>query len=420
MGNLTKSIVLVIVALFLTSLVTVPSAILVKAETTWSVQTIDKNAVGAGFIAVDSNNNPHIVYRDYFLGNETGYVMYASWNGSNWSIQQVTSDFGAMDFALDSHNNPHILCCNGTDLRDLVYASWTGLNWTFQIVESQLYYLQYAALALDSDGNPHIAYSFLRVVENQTVIGEGYVLKYASWTNSGWHFERVDSGITDKPFSLAIDSAGIEHIMYLQSQELVYAVSSSSGWNKQTVLENDPWVSNMVLDSSGYPNFIYLLKSLDDPDNAFMFCRWNGSDWSSQEVTSNGTFNSINFGFLALDQHNYPHIDFCNNHALMYATWNGTNWDIQKVVESNASGPGPLKIDSKGNPHISYGGTWTVYSLSYQMYASTAETSGNLPSQPNIPITIAVTVVVVLAAVIVLLFLYNRYRKTLSQNKPNV
>jgi hypothetical protein len=415
-----KKTALLLILLFANSIVILPLAN-IKAQlqeneypneltiSSWSIKTIDENAVGAGLIDVDSNNQPHIAYDDYYLNNETQALRYASLNNSGWGIQTVTSQYGAWDFALDSQNNPHILCVNGSDLRDLVYASWTGSNWTFQTVESQLYSNQNAALALDSAGNPHVAYSYLRVVENQTVIGEGYVLKYASWTNSGWHFEIIDSDIAAyEPFSLSLDAAGKAHIMYFQSQKLVYAVSSSSGWNKQTVLENVPF-GNMVLDSNGYPDFIYL-STLDDPDNALMFSRWNGSAWSTQEVTSNGSFNSINFGFLALDSYNYPHIDFHNNDALMYAAWNGTSWNIQTVTSTNTSAPGPLVIDSVGNPHISYGGIWTGYFRSYAMYATTAKE--NFSSAPNSFSIIVPIALVVLIIAVVCLLLFRRHRKT--------
>jgi hypothetical protein len=397
-------------ALLLVLMLTASFMNIVKAGPSWNIQTIDEDAVGAGLIAVDSNNQPHIAYNDYFENNESRALKYASRNISGWNIQTVTSQLGIWDFKLDAHNNPHFLCANSTDLRDLIYVSWRESNWTFQTIESQLYSNYYAALALDSAGNPHVVYSFLRVVENQTVIGEGYVLKYASWTTSGWHFETVDSGIaTYEPFRLAIDSAGKAHIMYIQSQKLVYAVSTSSGWNTQAVLENVPF-GNMVLDSNGYPNFIYISKSFDDSDNILMYSRWNGSAWSTQEVTSNGSFNSINFGFLALDSYNYPHIDFHNNDALMYAAWNGTHWNIQTVISTNTAAPGPLVIDSIGTPHISYGGVWTLHGRSYAMYATTATE----PEQKSPTSTFPVLVVLASAILVIILavFIYLVKKKT--------
>jgi len=104
----------------------------------------------------------------------------------------------------------------------------------------------------------------------------------------------------------------------------------------------------------------------------------------------------------------------------MYARWNGTNWDAQKVVESNASGPGPLIIDSKGNPHISYRGAMTFDARFYQMYGSTTESTSTLPSQTNIPHNHCCHSGCCLSYYHCTSFSYNRYWKPISQNKPNV
>jgi hypothetical protein len=87
-------------------LATFCSAVPAHAALTWNIQTIDKNStIGAGAIAVDSNNNPHIAYTHIENGT---YVTYASWNGSSWNTQNVTMGY-VIDFKLDSNNNPHIL-----------------------------------------------------------------------------------------------------------------------------------------------------------------------------------------------------------------------------------------------------------------------------------------------------------------------
>ena len=152
-SSLTVSIVL---------LMTLFSAVLAHAALTWSIQTIDTNSpIGAGVIAVDSNNNPHIAYNhvERYVENKPEYVMYASWDGSSWNTQNVTAGY-VIDFKLDSNNNPHILYGgypNGY-LGALMYASWTGTEWRFQIVAQDDWYGGSGSLALDSHGNPHVAY----------------------------------------------------------------------------------------------------------------------------------------------------------------------------------------------------------------------------------------------------------------------
>ena len=76
----------------------------------WTIQTLDPNTDDLQPycpIVVDPNNNPHIAYTDKDFG-----VTYASWNGSSWSIQNVTGGT-VFALALDAYNNPHILSDGG-------------------------------------------------------------------------------------------------------------------------------------------------------------------------------------------------------------------------------------------------------------------------------------------------------------------
>ncbi len=151
-----KTLALLLVALFLTSLVTLSSAVTVQAASTWSIQTVDKNASDSSVIALDSNNKPHIVCDSYqgrdYPGNYN--IMYARLNGSNWNIQTAIPGAVCFDFVLDSDNSPHILYFNRI-AQGLMYASYRASNWTTQIVDKEGFT---GTLALDSADNPHIAY----------------------------------------------------------------------------------------------------------------------------------------------------------------------------------------------------------------------------------------------------------------------
>jgi hypothetical protein len=177
------------------------SALPIQAAPTWNIQTIDTNASGyelSPIIALDSNNNPHILYD----GN-----MYASWDGSGWNVQVLTSITYGLDLVLDSKNNPHIIYAQ--DALGLMYDSWTGANWTSQNVDISGAGL--GSVALDSSGNPHIAY-------RENYLDNFTVLKYASWTGSNWNIQTIASSDSENNYygdlSLALDSKNNPHIMY--------------------------------------------------------------------------------------------------------------------------------------------------------------------------------------------------------------
>ncbi len=66
MGTASKSYALVLVALFLTSLVTISSTLSTQAAPTWNTQLVDGRGAG-GSIAIDSHGNPHIVYAYWYI-----------------------------------------------------------------------------------------------------------------------------------------------------------------------------------------------------------------------------------------------------------------------------------------------------------------------------------------------------------------
>jgi hypothetical protein len=126
------------------------------AATSWNIQTVDANgAFGSGVsTALDSKDKPHLCYIAYVDGyyRNPAYLTYASWNGSDWNIQNVTANIhsiGYTSLALDSNDNPHITYEWG----ELKYASWTGEDWNIQNVGSER---GLGSLVLDSADRPHI------------------------------------------------------------------------------------------------------------------------------------------------------------------------------------------------------------------------------------------------------------------------
>ena len=188
--------------LLLSTLLVTFLAVPAHAELSWNVQTVDKDAAGIGYgfcpIVVDSDDNPHIAY------SGAPYARYASWNGSGWTTQQLSSTAFVHDLALDANGNPYITLGN-------YYAMWNGSGWDTQAFTSDGGV--FSSLAFDSSDNPHIAYI------------TGDELKYASQSGSNWTIQTVttDKNLPsidiDMRLSLALDSSdtpyNVLHLLFL-------------------------------------------------------------------------------------------------------------------------------------------------------------------------------------------------------------
>jgi hypothetical protein len=358
-------------------------------DVAWSVERVDPNAgFGNGLsLAVDSADVPHMVY----VGTENGtyfvqgtnfkiyrqHLVYASLGSSGWDTQTIENlnyndsiaiDVGSVSYsalAFDSQNNPHVAFSVYTMANresTLKYASWTGTAWSIQTVD----YGSGGVLALDSSGNPHISYT-----------GENGSLKYATRTGTNWTTQTIDPQPNNFPAAfqyLALDSEGNPNIIYClggSNASIKWAFADSSGWTIKTAVPNAnaTRISNLVLDDRGHPRFAYV----NGWNNSLLYERWNGSAWIGQKV-------SVIYpdwsNFLRLDSNGNPHVTYNLDMHLMYAVWTGLGWDTQEVSSTagNLGYPVPFELDSKGNPHLGYLSYRDSFSLTpveaYVVYAT--------------------------------------------------
>jgi hypothetical protein len=270
-----------------------------------------------------------------------------------WDIQTLDDvNIFSTSIALDSQGNPHIAYTTqeGDLLDSLHYASWTITGWVTELVDDVPAVV--TSLALDSQDRPHICYTTVG-------IGDGS-LHYAHWTGTDWAIGSPDS-IVDTNYvsdcSLALDSQDRPHVCYIApgvvGHELQYAWLTDTGWD-HSLSTFDP--------ESGYPNSCSLaLDNLNSPHIAFAtsggpftvhYYHLVGGSWDD-EVVYDGPATAVS---IALDSQGGPHIAFATGGllSLHYASRTGEDaWTVQTVDPANASDCS-LAMDSHDNPHISY------------------------------------------------------------------
>ncbi len=326
-------------------------------------------------LCIDSSGNPHIAWFDN--SDDGNYeILYTRWDGSDW----VCADGSVYDplagnanvsrnnawsqnpsLALDSSGNPHIAWHDGSFGRlEILYTRWNGSDWVCADnsvydpkadpnaanVSRNSYSSCDPSLALDSSDNPHIAW------HDERIYNEFYEILYTRWNGSEWACadgEVYDPVAEPNPANL----------------------SRNSGRSTQP---------SLALDSSGKPHI-----SWEDDygyiNEEILYAHWNGTDWvcAGGDVYDPDTENAnvswsggiSHYPSLALDSSGNPHIAWeysgYGRREIIYTYWNGMKWvcangDVYDPATRYAnvswnslnSYYPSLALDSSGNPHIAW------------------------------------------------------------------
>jgi hypothetical protein len=201
---------------------------------TWIYQILDNQEIGSNIsIAVDSNDNLHIVYSSNYT------LKYASKKLGVWNYYTIDdlSPYSS-SVAADSLGKAHISYVVSSGLK---YATNTSGTWQTIYVETSSDVAGETDIAIDLYDKAHVSYYDRNSKD----------LKYATNVSGNWQKETVDSNGDVGDFSsIAVDALNFVHIgymdrVYLGSMEfsnfIKYATRSSEGWTTQTVDSIGDW-----------------------------------------------------------------------------------------------------------------------------------------------------------------------------------
>jgi len=154
-------------------------------------------------LALDSNNRPHIAWQDMNWG-VTWQIAYVRSNGTDWlnvsggvwtssspRVSSSTSTSVRPSLEVDTNNRPHIAWSNRTASGnfDIFYVRWSGSSWitinnavyngTNANVTNNTGDSNTPSLELDSNNNPHIAWS-------DNTWNSNFEICYFYWNGSNW------------------------------------------------------------------------------------------------------------------------------------------------------------------------------------------------------------------------------------------
>lgn len=228
----------------------------------------------------------------------------------------------------------------GAQVADAVF--YTSYVWAVQTVDSGIPIGVSTSLALDSAGLPHLAF-----LDPQLD-----VVRYARWTGENWSLEMVDEGhhfFGD--VSLALDDADRPHLSYYSAELgfVWYATRNETAWTLHRVERGGSGgYSSLVLDSGGTPLIAYTYLN-----GRPRLATWNGTGWAAENVTAQAI--SAQHDSLALDATGRPHLAYYDSGSLYYAVREAAEWEVEVVdAEGNVGRFARLAVDTQNRPHVAY------------------------------------------------------------------
>ena len=338
---------------------------------TWHVSIVDSAIIdcsglgcecpGQTSLALDSNDNPHIIYYERFYDNGWHQNLKYAYYDDTWHIETVddistfSSSFLFCSIALDSNDTPHI---SYEKLDEIKYAYYDG-SWHKETVDvAGIWGPVVSSLILDRADNPHIVYGVY-----YEYYGDGE-LKYAHY-DGNWHIELIcpiyggySGGITH--ISLALDSNEEPHICY---NEDFGGTSPDGFWfysGQEYVYFDGTWHSEHCHGTNYNGYYSEASIALDNRDNIHIIYNtalgpilkydYYDTTWYTETVCNNAK--SISF---AIDSNNVFHISYIDtaNRDLMYAyNTDNVDYDGDGILNDNDNCPNdanPDQEDSDGD-----------------------------------------------------------------------
>jgi hypothetical protein len=290
---------------------------------------------GSGTIGQYGNANDLVLDGDgvlHFAWHDSGTqrLNYASRSAAgNWSSIQVVDQSGDISgqyisLAIDSNGQPGIAYFNGSK-GDLKYAHADGGDWTTQTVDSKQSVGLYPSLQFDQDNRPAIAYY-------QKTRGD---LRIARWKDDIWTVRTIDDNEdSGRSVSLALRSDGMFSAAYENSTtgRLKYARQYN----------NTGWVTDTVDQTTG-ASFISLKMNEDDapaisyydasPAN-LKYARLQDSIWTTDTIVEDGTVGL--YSQLTVNPSGESLVMFYNrtDNVLQFAVGTLGSWDVSTIQDT--------------------------------------------------------------------------------------
>lgn len=310
----------------------------------WPISIINVGTNILKFIAVDAAGHISNIFTNVYILNKPGA-------SGTWNSTEVDTNIEWNSIAIDSSGNIHIAYYqkenSATDLPDLKYAYKDSAGWHYETLLSHAQGSgRFVSLALDSSGNPHIAY-YQNTPDK---------LWYAYKDSTGWHYFAIANNTDVSHINLLLYN-DLPRISYFENTEerIKYMYYDGINWFTESV--TSMWIyghyNSLALNSNGQPRISYYeYNPITDTGILKYTKRSPTGTWQTSTVDDSGNVGLWNS--IATDSLGNPYISYnVYDGALKFAYWKDNQWVIE-TVDSFASVASKILLDSSGNPRILY------------------------------------------------------------------
>ena len=228
-------------------------------------------------ITVDSEGGVHISAIDPLDFGGNGVEYYSKDDSGKWIVEDIGSGPQtykyATSIAVDPQGNPHITFFDQDD-KTLALASRDDSGWSINVVDGERDAGLFSSLIIDSDGRFHVSY-LLRQSQTSGIVR--YATRGAD--DMDWEISDVGSldklsfGFVGARHitSLALDSEGNPWIAYSDEEKIMLAVWDGSAWQTQTAVDAEGKILGQLVvlkvDSKDQPHLTYFEVTSKSPLN---------------------------------------------------------------------------------------------------------------------------------------------------------
>ena len=322
-------------------------------------------------IAIDSNNTPYVVYRDYAHNSKASVMKF---NGSTWEqVGTVGFSAGQADYisiAIDSNDTPYVVYSDGGNGYKASVMKFNGSAWVQ--VGSSVDGAYNTSIAFDSSNTPYMVY------EDAANGNFASVIKFngSSWVQVG--FADFSASVADY-ISIAIDSNDTPYVAYVNTDnnyEASVMKFNGSSWvyvGHPNLTGGEAFDISIAIDSNDTPYMVYENGSNGSKASVMKF---NGTYWE-QIGTAGFSAGAAYSTSIAFDSSNTPYVVYQDG-------GNGYKASVMKFDTSNILLSGTPSNADVGDYNISLTLSDGVNTVDHNFTI----TVNDIPTSSNVSFTI--------------------------------